>query len=42
MTEKKKDMALLDWDDEISPISTEKQSYLEKQRKALEVLEKNL
>ncbi|WP_270321236.1 hypothetical protein [Lactococcus petauri] len=42
MTDKKKDMALLDWDDEISPISTEKQIYLEKQRKAWEVLEKNL
>ena len=39
MTEKKDDMALLDWDDEISPVSTEKQSYLEQQRIAWQSLE---
>lgn len=42
MTDKKEDMALLDWEDEISPISTEKQSYLEKQRKAWQSLEEGI
>lgn len=42
MTEKKEDMALLDWEDEVSPIGTEKQSYLEQQRIAWQSLEEGI